>query len=79
VPAVPVGPPGFLLVEATPWGTLLIDGKSHGPVEGSKRVQLPPGTHEVKLVNPPKKSKTWTVTIESGKTTKPYKYNFISE
>jgi eukaryotic-like serine/threonine-protein kinase len=78
-PAVPVGPPGFLLVEATPWGTLLIDGKSHGAVEGSKRVQLPPGTHEVKLVNPPRKSKTWTVTIESGKTTKPYKYNFISE
>jgi serine/threonine protein kinase len=69
--------PGFLVVEATPWGKLFIDGKSHGDIEGpSKRIALSPGTHEVRLVN--KKAKSWTVTIESGKT-KPLKYNFITE
>jgi serine/threonine protein kinase len=76
-PVVPAGPPGFVVVEATPWGKLYIDGKSHGDVEGtSKRISLPPGNHEVRLVN--KKSKTWTVTIESGKT-RPLKYNFITD
>jgi eukaryotic-like serine/threonine-protein kinase len=76
-PSVPAGPPGFVVVEATPWGKLYIDGKSHGDVEGtSKRIPLSPGTHEVRLVN--KKSKTWTVTIESGKT-RPLKYNFITD
>ncbi len=76
-PAVPAGPPGFLVVEATPWGKLYIDGKSHGDIEGtSKRIQLSPGNHDVRLVN--KTAKTWTVTIESGKT-KPLKHNFITD
>jgi serine/threonine protein kinase len=76
-PVVPVGPPGFLVVEATPWGRLFIDGKSHGDIEGaSKRISLPPGNHDIRLVN--KKPKTWTVTIESGKL-KTLKYNFITD
>ena len=76
-PLVPAGPPGFVVVEATPWGKLYIDGKSHGDIEGtSKRIPLSPGNHEVRLVN--KKSKTWTVNIESGKT-RPLKYNFITD
>jgi eukaryotic-like serine/threonine-protein kinase len=74
---VPAGPPGFLVVEATPWGKLYIDGKSRGDIEGaSKRISLPPGAHEVRLVN--RKAKTWTVTIDSGKT-HTVKYNFINE
>jgi tRNA A-37 threonylcarbamoyl transferase component Bud32 len=77
-PVVPAGPPGYVVVEATPWGKLYIDGKSHGDIEGmSKRIPLSPGNHEVRLVN--KKAKTWTVTIESGKTTRPLKYNFITD
>jgi hypothetical protein len=77
-PMAPVhlGPPGFLVVEATPWGKLTIDGKSYGDVEGTKRFSLPPGVHEVRLVN--RKVKPWTVTIESGKT-HTVKGNFISE
>jgi hypothetical protein len=76
-PAVPAGPPGFLVVEATPWGKLYIDGKSHGDIEGpSKRISLSPGAHEVRLVN--KKAKTWTVSIESGKL-KQLKHNFITD
>ncbi len=70
-------PPGFLVVEATPWGKLFIDGKSHGDIEGaSKRIPLSPGNHEVRLVN--RKTKSWTVTIESGKT-RPLKFNFITD
>jgi serine/threonine protein kinase len=76
-PKPPAGPPGFLVVEATPWGKLFIDGKAHGDIEGtSKRIPLSPGTHDVRLSN--RTSKTWTVTIESGKT-RPLKYNFITE
>ncbi|MGO9764908.1 MAG: serine/threonine-protein kinase [Myxococcaceae bacterium] len=70
-------PPGFLVVEATPWGKLFIDGKSQGDIEGaSKRIPLSPGSHEVRLVN--RKEKRWTVTIESGKT-RPLKHNFITD
>lgn len=78
-PAAPVvpGPSGFIVVEATPWGKLYIDGKSHGDVEGvSKRIALSPGNHEVRLVN--KTTKSWTVTVESGKT-RPLKHNFITD
>ena len=76
-PAAQAGPPGFLVVEATPWGKLYIDGKPHGDIEGvSKRISLPPGTHEVRLVN--RKTHGWTVTIESGKT-HTVKHNFITE
>jgi hypothetical protein len=77
-PPVPAGPPGFVVVEATPWGNLIIDGKSYGAIEGtSKHIPLPPGNHEVRLVNRPKE-KRWSVTIESGKL-KPLKYNFITD
>lgn len=75
--AVRVGPPGFVVVEATPWGKLYVDGKSHGDIEGaSKRIPLSPGTHEVRLVN--KTTKSWTVSIESGKT-RQLKHNFITD
>jgi len=77
VPAPHAGPPGFLVVEATPWGKLTIDGKGYGDIEGtSKPYRLAAGNHEVRLVN--RKAKVWTVTIESGKT-KTLKHNFISE
>ena len=77
-PPVPApAAPGFLTVEATPWGKLFIDGKLMGDVEGtSKRFPLAPGQHEVRLVN--RKSRNWTVTIESGKPQR-LKHNFITE
>ena len=76
VPAAAKGPPGTLVVEATPWGKLFIDGKPRGDVEGSRRFSLPPGTYEVKLIN--RKAKIWTVAIESGKA-HTVKWNFITE
>ena len=57
---------GFLLLQVTPWARLYIDGRFRADVEGSKRISLSPGVHEVRLVN--KRSMAWTVTIESGKT-----------
>jgi len=73
----PAEAPGFVVVEATPWGKLLIDGKSHGDIEGpSKRIALSPGVHDIRLVN--RKTKKWNVTIESGKT-QSLKYNFITD
>jgi eukaryotic-like serine/threonine-protein kinase len=72
-----VGPPGYLVVEATPWGKLFVDGKPYGDIEGaSKHIPLSPGAHEVRLVN--RKSKSWTITIESGKV-KPLKHNFMTD
>ena len=44
-----------------------MDGKAAGDVEGSRRYPLAPGTHTLRLMNG-KKTRTWTVDIESGKT-----------
>ena len=66
--AAPVpGPPGFLVVKAQPWGKLFVDGKFAGDVEGTRRFPVAPGSHTLRLVNG-KKSRPWTVEIESGKT-----------
>jgi eukaryotic-like serine/threonine-protein kinase len=65
--AVPQGPPGFLLVKAQPWGKLFVDGKFAVDVEGTRRFPLAPGSHILRLVNG-KKSHSWTVEIEAGKT-----------
>jgi len=68
VPAAPSASPGFLQVKAQPWGKLYVDGKFIGDIEGvSRRIALTPGAHTVRLLNG-KKSRSWTVDIESGKT-----------
>jgi len=66
-PATPPASPGLLAVKAQPWGRLFVDGKAAGDVEGSRRYPLAPGTHTLRLMNG-KKTRTWTVDIESGKT-----------
>jgi eukaryotic-like serine/threonine-protein kinase len=66
-PALPAAAPGFLVVKAQPWGKLFVDGKFAGDVEGSRRFPLAPGSHMVRLING-KKTRPWTVEIESGKT-----------
>jgi serine/threonine protein kinase len=67
-PAPTAGPPGFLLVRVQPWAKLYVDGKFHGDIEGtSHRISLDPGPHVVRLANG-RKSKSWNVDIESGKT-----------
>jgi len=59
--------PGFLLVTAQPWGKLFVDGKFVADVEEPRQVPLPPGTHTVRVQNG-KKSRSWTLDIESGRT-----------
>jgi eukaryotic-like serine/threonine-protein kinase len=67
-PAIaPPAAPGFLVVKAQPWGKLYVDGKFAGDVEGSRRFPLAPGSHILRLVNG-KKTRPWTVEVESGKT-----------
>jgi serine/threonine-protein kinase len=67
-PAPQAAAPGFLVVKAQPWGKLFLDDKFVGDVEGvSRSFKLAPGTHTVRLING-KKSRPWTVEIESGKT-----------
>src|SRR5262249_10286527 len=67
-PAAPPAAPGFLQVKAQPWGKLYVDGKFIGDIEGvSRRIALTPGAHTVRLLNG-KKSRSWNVEIESGKT-----------
>ena len=66
-PATPPAAPGFLVVKAQPWGKLFVDGKFAGDVEGTRRFTLAPGSHTLRLVNG-KKTRPWTVDIESGKT-----------
>ena len=65
--ATPPAAPGFLVVKAQPWGQLFVDGKFTRNVEGTQRVTLAPGSHTLRL-DLGKKTRSWTVQIESGKT-----------
>ncbi len=73
----PTAAPGFLLVTAQPWGKLYVDGKFVADVEEPRRIALPPGSHAIRLQNG-KKSRAWTVEIESGKT-ETRRHSFIEE
>jgi hypothetical protein len=65
--ATPPAAPGFLVVKAQPWGQLYVDGKFTRNVEGTQRFTLAPGSHTLRL-DLGKKTRSWTVQIESGKT-----------
>ena len=75
--ATPPASPGFLVVKAQPWGRLFLDGKPAGDVEGTRRFTLAPGSHTLRLVNG-KKTRAWTVEIESGKTVS-REHSFLEE
>ena len=75
--ATPPAAPGFLVVKAQPWGKLFVDGKPAGDVEGTRRFTLAPGSHILRLVNG-KKTRAWTVEIESGKTVS-REHSFLEE
>ncbi|MDB5962269.1 MAG: serine/threonine protein kinase, partial [Massilia sp.] len=48
-----------------PWGTVFVDGRERGVSPPLKRLNLPPGTYQVRIVNPG--FGEHTVTIEVGK------------
>jgi len=45
------GAPGKLELVVTPWGEVLIDGKSRGISSGAKAFDLPPGAHTIEIRN----------------------------
>jgi hypothetical protein len=65
------------MVTAQPWGKLYVDGKFVADVEEPRRIALPPGSHAIRLQNG-RKSRAWTVEIESGKT-EARRHSFIEE
>jgi hypothetical protein len=65
------------VLKAQPWGKLFVDGKFAGDVEGTRRFTLATGSHTLRLVNG-KKARSWTVEIESGKTTS-REHSFLEE
>ena len=69
-PATAAAPaPGYLSLASEPWATVSLGGRQLGTTPLFK-VELPAGTHELKLVNEAeKRSRTLTITIHPGKVT----------
>jgi eukaryotic-like serine/threonine-protein kinase len=66
--AKPSPPPkGRLIVKATPYATVLVNGRSLGEVQSRKVFPLAPGNYQLTLVHP-QKSKTESITIVSDGT-----------
>ncbi|WP_225412948.1 serine/threonine protein kinase [Stigmatella hybrida] len=60
-------PKGRLVVKATPYATVLVNGRSLGEVQSRKVFPLEPGSYQITLVHP-KKTKTESITIVSDGT-----------
>lgn len=66
--AQPSAPPkGRLIVKATPYATVLVNGRSLGEVQSRKVFPLAPGSYQLTLVHP-RKTKTESITIVSDGT-----------
>jgi len=74
VAVVPAGgsaraPKGTLTLRATPYATILVNGKSHGEAVGQRVLKLAPGSYELTFQHP-KKSETKRFTLEPNGTVK---------
>jgi len=49
-----------------PWGTIFIDGRERGVSPPMKRIVLPAGTHEIRIVNPAYPPFTTTLTVKKN-------------
>jgi hypothetical protein len=49
-----------------PWGTIFVDGRERGVSPPMKRLVLPAGTHEIRIVNPAYPPYTTTLTIKKN-------------
>ena len=67
----PVGEPGFVTVNAYPWGAVFVDGKRVAETTPVYRLALPPGVHRIHVYNPDRKARspTRTVDVRAGKAT----------
>lgn len=55
-----------LTLAIKPWGTVYIDGHERGASPPLKRLMLPAGTHEVRIVNPVYPAYTTTITLKKN-------------
>jgi serine/threonine protein kinase len=70
VPAAPVIPMLPVTLAVKPWGTVFIDGRERGVSPPLKRLLLPAGTHEVRIVNPAYPTPfTTTITLKKNSAT----------
>jgi serine/threonine protein kinase len=49
-----------------PWGTIFVDGRERGVSPPMKRIVLPAGTHEIRIVNPAYPPYTTTLTVKKN-------------
>lgn len=62
------GSTGTLRLNIKPWGTVYVDGVSKGVSPPLKKLQLPEGKHEIKIVNPNFRSHTIEIDVTKKKT-----------
>jgi eukaryotic-like serine/threonine-protein kinase len=55
-------PKGYLVVKATPYATVMVNGRSLGEVQSRRTFSLAPGSYQLRLVHP-KKTTTESITI----------------
>ena len=63
VPALAMVP---VTLAVKPWGTVYIDGRERGVSPPMKRIMLPAGTHEIRIVNPAYPPFTATLTVKKN-------------
>ena len=49
-----------------PWGTVFVDGRERGPSPPLRRLTLPAGPHEIRIVNPVHPAYTTTITLKKN-------------
>jgi class 3 adenylate cyclase len=62
------GGPGKLELVVTPWGEVLIDGKSRGISTGAKSFDLSPGAHTIEIRNTGSPAHVQKVQVKAGET-----------
>ncbi|HUQ25468.1 MAG TPA: adenylate/guanylate cyclase domain-containing protein [Burkholderiales bacterium] len=62
------GGPGKLELVVTPWGEVVIDGKSRGISTGMKAFDLPPGAHTIEIRNTGSPTHVQKVQLKAGET-----------
>jgi serine/threonine-protein kinase len=69
VPDRPTAPViGFVQVVVKPWAEVFVDGKTRGTTP-LRKLELPPGSHTIRLVHPSFKPLQRRVTVRAGETT----------
>jgi serine/threonine-protein kinase len=71
-PPPPSGPPGKITIDSTPvYAVIFVDGKRLGETP-LVNISIAAGKHSVRAVSPSGTTRNLSITIESGKTAKPF-------